>query len=75
MEQGRNGFGSLGYAGACPPSGTHTYRFVTYALDTTLALRSGASREELLRAMRGHILATSTIVGETNHAGLSLPAR
>jgi Raf kinase inhibitor-like YbhB/YbcL family protein len=62
---GPNDFGRLGYGGPCPPKGSvHRYYFRLYALDTqTLGLRSGASREKLLQAMQGHILA------ETEHMG------
>lgn len=30
--QGRTDFGNAGYGGACPPSGTHRYRFKVWAL-------------------------------------------
>jgi Raf kinase inhibitor-like YbhB/YbcL family protein len=56
-SQGRNGFANLGYGGPCPPSGTHRYFFYLYALDTVLDLAPGATREELERAMQGHIVA------------------
>lgn len=31
--QGRTDFGNAGYGGACPPSGTHRYRFKVWALN------------------------------------------
>lgn len=31
--QGRTDFGNPGYGGACPPTGTHRYRFKVWALD------------------------------------------
>jgi len=31
--QGRTDFGKPGFGGACPPSGTHRYRFKVWALD------------------------------------------
>lgn len=55
--QGRNGFGNLGYGGPCPPSGTHRYFFHLYALDAELDVPPGAVRDEVERAMLGHIVA------------------
>jgi Raf kinase inhibitor-like YbhB/YbcL family protein len=61
--QGKNDFGNLGYGGPCPPSGTHHYNFRLYALDLTLDLKPGASRAELIAAMKGHILAQGRSMG------------
>ena len=56
-RQGINGYGRAGYTGPCPPPGeTHRYQFRVYGLDTVLDLRGGASREELVHAMRGHVV-------------------
>jgi Raf kinase inhibitor-like YbhB/YbcL family protein len=62
-QQGKNGSGQLGYQGPCPPSGTHRYFFRLYALDKLLKMSPGASREQLLKAMTGHILAQAELVG------------
>ncbi len=61
--EGVNGRGENGYFGPCPPSGTHHYHFDLYALDTTLELTSGASRDQTETAMRGHILEQTTLIG------------
>ena len=62
--QGKNGFGKIGYAGPCPPTGSpHHYRFTLYALDKSLDLATGASKEQALRAMQGHVLAESQLIG------------
>jgi len=62
--QGRNDFGELRYRGPCPPRGrVHRYFFRLYALDATLNLPNGASREELEKAMQNHILAKAELVG------------
>ena len=61
--QGVNSWNRLGYGGPCPPSGTHRYYFKLYALDINLDLVEGASKEELLSAMDGHILAQVELMG------------
>jgi Raf kinase inhibitor-like YbhB/YbcL family protein len=61
--QGKNSGGQNGYNGPCPPSGTHRYFFKLYALDTALTLSSGASKDQLLKAMQGHILAQAELMG------------
>jgi Raf kinase inhibitor-like YbhB/YbcL family protein len=61
--QGRNGFGKVGYGGPCPPPGKpHRYFFRVFALDNTLQLKAGASREEIEKAMQGHVLAQGEIM-------------
>ncbi|HXZ28135.1 MAG TPA: YbhB/YbcL family Raf kinase inhibitor-like protein [Terriglobales bacterium] len=63
-QQGKNDFGSLGYGGPCPPRGKpHRYFFRLFALDSKLGLRSGASRSDVDRAMRGHIVAQGEVMG------------
>lgn len=64
-EEGVNDFGNTEYGGPCPPPGDapHRYFFRLYALDTTLDLGPGASREQLTDAMDGHILAETDLVG------------
>src|SRR6266540_582145 len=59
-REGRNGFGTPGYAGPCPPPGhgRHRYFFRLHALDAELDLQPGAGREELERALEGHVLET-----------------
>lgn len=62
--QGNNDFKRLGYGGPCPPRGNpHRYFFKLYALDTELALKSGATKADLLRAMEGHILGEGQLMG------------
>lgn len=63
LRQGLNSWGSLGYNGPKPPSGTHRYFFTLYALDVDLDLKPEATREELENAMEGHILATAQTMG------------
>lgn len=61
--QGKNDTGSLGYMGPCPPSGTHRYTARIYALDIDLELEPGATRQELERAIEGHILDQAALTG------------
>lgn len=62
--QGRSSFRRIGYGGPCPPPGKpHRYYFKLYALDTTLNLQPGASRDELEHALESHILAHAELMG------------
>lgn len=60
---GTSSFGSTGYGGPCPPSGTHRYVFRMYALDRDLDLQGGASKQEVLDAMKEHIIAQAELIG------------
>ena len=75
--QGTNSFGRIGYDGPCPQpinlegqdrtggrDAVSRYHFRVYALDIELDLAAGATLEELLRAIDGHVLAGGEIVGE-----------
>ena len=60
---GKNSWGQTGYGGPCPPSGVHRYVFTLYALDTKLPLPPGVGKGEVLRAAKGHILTSATLIG------------
>jgi Raf kinase inhibitor-like YbhB/YbcL family protein len=60
---GKNSSGNTRYDGPCPPSGTHRYYFKLYALDALVDLLPGATKDELLKAMQGHILAQGELMG------------
>jgi Raf kinase inhibitor-like YbhB/YbcL family protein len=63
-HQGRNDFKRVGYGGPCPPPGKpHRYFFKLYALDTKLDVKDGASRGELERAIKGHVLSQTELMG------------
>lgn len=62
-EQGSNGAKQKGYTGPCPPSGTHHYHFMVYALDTKLMLDAKSGKADLEKAMKEHILAQGDLVG------------
>ncbi|MEX0881699.1 MAG: YbhB/YbcL family Raf kinase inhibitor-like protein [Candidatus Saccharimonadales bacterium] len=61
--QGLNTNGQNKYMGPCPPSGTHRYMFELYALDSSLGLPANTERDDLLKAMEGHILEEHTLTG------------
>jgi Raf kinase inhibitor-like YbhB/YbcL family protein len=64
FKQGKNSFGKVGYGGPCPPRGsTHRYFFKLYALDRALDLKPGATKDEVSKAMQGHIIAQGEIIG------------
>lgn len=62
--QGTNDFRKIGYGGPAPPSGTHRYYFKLYALDTKLNLEPGVTKDDLLKAMKGRILAHGRLMGK-----------
>lgn len=67
IVQGANSFSKdrIGYRGPAPPEGhgPHRYRFILHALDRSVELSPGATKEDLLEAMDGHVLATATLTG------------
>jgi len=58
-----NSAGSASYAGPCPPSGTHHYRFTVYALSAPTGLSGGADTDGAIAAVRSAADATGTLVG------------
>ena len=63
-KQGKNDFGTIGYGGPAPPKGKpHRYFFKLYAADAALDLPAGATKEQLLAAMKGHIVADGQLRG------------
>ena len=62
--QGVNDFGRVGYGGPCPPPGpSHRYFFKLYALDVIVSLPPRATKAQLERAMDGHLLAKTQLIG------------
>ena len=63
-KQGTTDFGTVGYGGPAPPKGgPHRYFFKLYALDAELSLPPGATKADLLAAMRGHVLDEGELMG------------
>jgi hypothetical protein len=61
--QGISDFKRTGYGGPCPPVGRHRYFFKLYALDTPLPDLGSPTKGALEKAMAGHILQKSELVG------------
>jgi Raf kinase inhibitor-like YbhB/YbcL family protein len=63
--EGENSAGRVGYTGPMPPQGggIHHYHFKVYALDTELDVGTGLTKDQLLEAMEGHILAEGELIG------------
>lgn len=65
---GSNGAGDKAYRGPCPPKeyepSEHRYFFKLYALDAMLNLPPGASKSQVLEAMKGHMVAETQLIGK-----------
>lgn len=62
-REGVNDFGRGGYGGPCPPIGRHRYFHKLYALDAVLPDLGKATKAELEKAMRGHVIGEAQLVG------------
>lgn len=51
------------YMGPCPPNGTHRYFFKIFALDTELELESNTTKEDLIQAMKSHVIEQTELIG------------
>lgn len=61
--EGINDFHSAGYGGPCPPIGRHRYSFKLYAIDRALAPIKHATKQEVERAIQGHVVAHAELIG------------
>lgn len=61
--QGVNDWQRTGYNGPCPPIGKHRYFFKLYALDVLLPDMRHPGKTTLEKAMQGHVVARSELVG------------
>ena len=61
--QGLSGFKRTGYRGPAPPPGKpHHYTWTVYALDAELPLAEGLNRNQLMEAIKGHIIGQGSLV-------------
>jgi Raf kinase inhibitor-like YbhB/YbcL family protein len=61
--EGYTDFGKPGWGGPCPPSGVHHYQFKLYALDKVLDLPVTARKTDLEKALNGHTVDSTVLVG------------
>ena len=62
--QANNIIGRPQFFGSCaPPGPDHHYTYELFALDTKLDLQKGASRDDVQKAMDGHVLAGTVLIG------------
>jgi Raf kinase inhibitor-like YbhB/YbcL family protein len=63
-KQGLNDFRKVGYGGPCPPPGpAHRYFFRLYALDAPTNLKPRTTKQQVLEAIKGHVLAQAELMG------------
>jgi Raf kinase inhibitor-like YbhB/YbcL family protein len=62
-REGLNDWKRTGYGGPCPPAGRHRYFHKLYALDTVLPDLGKPDKAQLLKAMEGHVMAETELVG------------
>ncbi len=68
-REGLNDWQRTGYGGPCPPIGRHRYFHKLYALDTVLPDLGEATKPELEKAMEGHVLAKTELLGTYQKKG------
>ena len=61
--QGINDWQHTGYEGPCPPVGSHRYYHKLFALDVVLPDLKHPTKAALEKAMQGHIIARSSLIG------------
>ena len=74
-QPGTNDWGRIGYGGPCPPVGRHRYFHKLYALDAVLPDLKQPDKAQLMKAMEGHILAHTALVGTYQRGPWSAPGR
>jgi Raf kinase inhibitor-like YbhB/YbcL family protein len=62
-EEGLNDWKRTGYGGPCPPIGRHRYFHKLYVLDIVLKGLSRPDKSQVEKAMKGHIIAKTELVG------------
>jgi Raf kinase inhibitor-like YbhB/YbcL family protein len=74
LKGASQGLNALKRPGYLPPrpfagSGLHHYTFTLYALDADLPLKDGLSKDELLAAIRRHVIGQSKLVAVFEYKG------
>jgi Raf kinase inhibitor-like YbhB/YbcL family protein len=60
---GLNDWKRTGWGGPCPPIGRHRYFFKLYGLDAVLPDLKRPTKAQVEKAMQGHVLAQTELVG------------
>jgi Raf kinase inhibitor-like YbhB/YbcL family protein len=60
---GKNSWGKKAWGGPCPPDREHRYFFKLYALDRELGDLRQPNKAQLEKAMQGHVLAQTELIG------------
>lgn len=72
--QAANITGQPVFFGPCaPPGPPHHYTFELFALDAKLDLQKGASRDDVQKAMEGHVLTGTVLIGLFHRTGMGGP--
>lgn len=66
--EGMNDFDAAGWGGPCPPTGEHRYEFRLYALGVKSLALTSPTKQQLERAMEGHVLAEARLTGTYRRA-------
>jgi Raf kinase inhibitor-like YbhB/YbcL family protein len=65
IRQAKTSFGTVGYGGPCPPSGTHRYFFSIYALNIKLDLDpEKTTYMDIVKVMQAHTLGFGQTMGK-----------
>ena len=62
--EGKTDFGEIGYGGPAQPDKEHAYIFKLYALDSKLNLNEGATKTDVEKYMKNHILTETRLTGK-----------
>ncbi len=65
--RGLNDWKRADYGGPCPPIGRHRYFFKLYALDAVLPDLDMPDKSQLEKAMAGHVIGHTELVGTYKH--------
>lgn len=63
IRNGLNSWEHTSYGGPCPPVGRHRYFFHLYALDQKLDIQGQPTAEALHKAMKGHVISETALMG------------
>jgi hypothetical protein len=72
--QAANIMGQPSFMGPCaPPGPPHHYTFELFALDAKLDLQKGATRDDVEKAMDGHVLTGTVLIGLFHRTSGGMP--